>query len=189
VTITPPHGARTLRRSCGRFAAISGYTLEIAFTEARRDKTGKPILWRGRGGESLKSTLPTLQSSRRWRATLYKTSLKEAPLLSFISPGGTAPSDDNDQLAQQIGWPLSINPQPNQGAILDAARRLIQERAWQLLKGPSIFLDRGEVAVTLAVAPPPEASAALQADFDAITGFVLSISLTNQRRLRLFNQP
>ena len=60
------------------------------------------------------------------------------------------------------------------------ARRLIQERAWQLLKGPSIFLDRGEVAVTLAVAPPPEASAALQADFDAITGFVLSISLTNQ---------
>lgn len=188
VTITPPHDAARTQRAevAARFAAISGYTLEIAFTEARGagSKTGQTdLVTRPAGGESLEinAAYAAIQQALAG-TTLYKTSLKEgAIVLSFISPQvGRRHQTTIDQLAQQIGWPLSINPQPNQGAILDAARRLIQERAWRLLKGPSIFLDRGEVAVTLAVAPPPEASAALQADFDAITGFVLSISLTNQ---------
>ena len=111
-------------------------------------------------------------------ATLYKTSLKDGVIvLSFISPQvGQRPQVAIDALAQQIGWPLAIHPQPNPGLILDTVRRPLQEQAWRVAKGPSIFLDRGGVAVTLAAAPAADALAALQAEFEAATGYRLSVT-------------
>ena len=84
-------------------------------------------------------------------STLYRTSLKDgAIVLSFISPQvGERYRATIDRLAEEIGWPLRINPQPNQGAIVDAARLRCLQHACILVKGPSIFVDRGEVSVTL----------------------------------------
>ena len=76
---------------------------------------------------------------------------------------------------QAIGWPLRINPQPNQGAIVDAARLRCQQQGWTIVKGPSIFLDRGEVSVTLAAAPDTEQLAACQQAFVQETGYRLSV--------------
>jgi len=78
-----------------------------------------------------------------------------------------------------VGWPLSIHPQPNQNAILDAARRLLQEQGWIATKGPSVFVDRGEVSVTLAEYQPVEAVGDLRQAFEAATGYRLNIAAAN----------
>ena len=104
---------------------------------------------------------------------LYRTSLKgEEIVLSFISPQvGARHATTIADLAKQIGWPLSVNPQPNQGAITDAARRLLQGQNWTVVKGPSIYLDRAEVVVTLAAVPPTEAWELVQTAFATETGY------------------
>lgn len=203
VTVAPPDDAARAQRAAiaARFAAISGYVLEIAFVEGRGfDVSGSAELaevsaeqMRSEGALSAavapSSNVEPLEINAAYAAirqalagtTLYKTSLKDGVIvLSFISPQvGQRHRAAIDGLAQQIGWPLAINPQPNQGAILDTARRLLQERAWRVAKGPSIFLERGEVGVTLTVAPAADELAALQAAFVAATGHHLLITPTN----------
>ncbi len=46
-------------------------------------------------------------------------------------------------------------------------------------KGPSIFVDRGEVSVTLAEHPPGEAMDDVQRTFEEETGYRLSIAEAN----------
>ena len=111
-------------------------------------------------------------------STLYRTSLKDgAIVLSFISPQvGERYRATLDRLAQETGWPLRINPQPNQGAIVDTARLHCQQRECILVKGPSIFVDRGEVSVTLASLPDAGQLAAWQQEFFAETGYRLCLA-------------
>jgi hypothetical protein len=63
--------------------------------------------------------------------TLYKTSLKDGVIvLSFISPQvGQRHQRPSTGWRSRSAGRCAINPQPNQGAILDTARRLLQERA------------------------------------------------------------
>ena len=85
-------------------------------------------------------------------STLYRTSLKGSEiLLSFISPQvGERYRAEIAALEERIGWPLAINPQPNQGAILEAARTLAAEAGWVIMKGPGIYPANGQVTMTLA---------------------------------------
>ncbi|MFO7634601.1 MAG: MBL fold metallo-hydrolase RNA specificity domain-containing protein [Caldilinea sp.] len=189
VSVAPPHDVARQQRTeiAARFAEISGYSLEIAFVEGRGAKgeeatqPGQIALPTGAEPLEINAAYAAIRQALSG-TTLYKTSHKEgAIVLSFISSAvGRRHQAQIDELAQQIGWPLRINPQPNQGAILDTARRLIQERTWRLVKGPSIFLDRAEVAVTLDTAPAADEIATLQADFDASTGFRLAVALISQ---------
>lgn len=106
---------------------------------------------------------------------LYRTSLKEGEIvLSFISPQvGERQRETIAALAAQVGWLLRINPQPNQNAILDTARRLIQQQGWRISRGPSIYPERAEVAVTLFEATDHAAMTELQDAFAAVTGYRL----------------
>jgi hypothetical protein len=110
--------------------------------------------------------------------TLYRTSLKGSEImLSFISAQvGERYRAQIDHLASRVGWALSINPQPNQGAILDVVRALLGRAGLTLLKGPSVFPDKAEITATLAGAFTETQQAELVAECVAQTGFRLALS-------------
>ncbi len=116
-------------------------------------------------------------------SSLYRTSLRGNEIvLSFVSQQvGERYQDQIDALAFQTGWHLSINPQPNQGAILESARRLLEQYGLRPVKGPSIFLEKGQVGVSLgstAESMEVEKTLANIADqFLQQTGFHLVINL------------
>ena len=158
-----------------RYAEVSGYALEITWVEPgpqavqHAHSTGQPL--------EVNAAYAVLKQ-RLVGSTLYRTSLKDgAIVLSFISPQvGERYRAEIEALAREVGWPLAINPQPNQGAIVDAARLLCQRQGWTIGKGPSIYLDRAEVRVTIAAAVDTEAVAALQAAFAEESGFQLTVN-------------
>ncbi|MFZ6027219.1 MAG: MBL fold metallo-hydrolase [Chloroflexota bacterium] len=112
-------------------------------------------------------------------STLYRTSLKGGEIvLSFISPQvGVRYQAQIDQLSRQVGWPLAISSQPNQNAILDCARRILQAAGQQIAKGPSIYLERAVVAVTLPASPDNDALAAIGEQFTAESGYTLAVNV------------
>ena len=57
---------------------------------------------------------------------------------------------------------------------MDAARALLARAGWTLVKGPSIFTDRAEVAVTLAETPDDAARAEATQTFVEQTGYRLT---------------
>ena len=111
-------------------------------------------------------------------STLYRTSLKgDEIVLSFISPQvADRYRAQIEALSQQVGWPLSISPQPNQGAILEAARMLLQKTGWKVVKGPGIYPEKAEVVATLAELPEAEALSQIADAFAERTGFRLVIT-------------
>jgi len=111
-------------------------------------------------------------------STLYRASLKGGEIvLGFISPQvGERYQAQIEVLSAKIGWPLAIGPQPNQNAIVDAARALLARAGWTLVKGPSLFTDRAEVAVTLAETPDEAARAEAAQAFMEQTGYWLTLS-------------
>jgi Cft2 family RNA processing exonuclease len=109
---------------------------------------------------------------------LYKTSLKgEQIVLSFITPQvADRHRETIAALAHQTGYPLGVNPNPNQQQILLIAQQLLRQAGWAVRKGPGIHVDRAEVAVTLAQAPDPEAADLLNRQFEQQTGYQLVFS-------------
>lgn len=81
-----------------------------------------------------------------------------------------------DDLAQRTGWRLSINPQPNQGAILESARKLLNQTGWTANKGPGIYPEKSEVVVGLAESPDGDSVFQVATSFMNLTGFQLMIS-------------
>lgn len=111
-------------------------------------------------------------------STLYRTSLKGTEIsLSFISAQvGERYRTELEALAQQVGWPLSVNPQPNQGAILEAAQVLLSRAGVAILKGPSIYVERSEVQVTVAGGMDEDRLEDLRVTFEERTGFHLGLN-------------
>jgi Cft2 family RNA processing exonuclease len=109
--------------------------------------------------------------------SLYKTSLKGSEIvLSFISPQvGRRYQERVDVLAKQVGWPLAINPQANQGAIQEAAQALLRRAGLAIVKGPGIYPDKAEVTVTVAGELEEDREAELEAEFEDLTGFRLAL--------------
>jgi hypothetical protein len=77
---------------------------------------------------------------------------------------------------QRTGWRLSINLQPNQGAILEAARKLLSQAGWTINKGPGIYPEKSEVVVVLAETPDGDALSQVASSFVNLTGFQMTIS-------------
>jgi Cft2 family RNA processing exonuclease len=176
VTVAPPEqpDAGEIETAQAHFAEISGYTLEVAVAEAPL-ALPQEITFSNEPLE-INAAYAVIKGALAG-STLYRTSLKDGEIvLSFISAQvGDRHSEEMDRLSQQIGWPLRINPQPNQTVILDTARQLLQRQGWRLLKGPSIFLDRDEVGVTVGDAIVEDVAEALQREFEEATGFHLRI--------------
>lgn len=177
VTVAPADAVdeEAIAAAQAQVEAISGYTLEVAVvslpsisTEIRATADNRPL--------EINAAYAAIKQALAG-TTLYRTSLKDGEIvLSFISPQvGARHQEQIEGLARQVGWPLRINPQPNQAAIVDAARQLLGQQGWRVVKGPSIFLDRGEVGVTVDGEVAAD-MAALTQEFAEQTGFHLEIA-------------
>lgn len=160
-----------------RFRALSGYDLDISLSEAAAPIAARPAAGPAATRWEINAAYAAIRATLEG-SSLYRTSLKDGEIiLSFISRQvGERFREQIDALAQQIGWPLRINPQPNQGAISEAALALLARAGWMAAKGPGVYADRGEVGVVLAQAPAEAEMAEIAAVFEQQTGFRLILS-------------
>ena len=109
---------------------------------------------------------------------LYKTGLKQGQIvLTFISPqiGERHQATIND-LVQKTGYAMTIHPHPNQQKILETMNKLAREANWAISKGPSIYVDRATVGVTLSEEAPEAAINEVAEKLKDLTGFELEVS-------------
>ena len=162
------------------FAETSGW--ELTLTISAKTAAAAPVLLPP-GGQRLEiNAAYTYIKSALEGSTLYRASLKDDEIiLSFISPqvAGRYQGKIAD-LSQQSGWRLAVNPQPNQGAILEAARALVARAGLSLSKGPSIYPEKAEVSGVLAGAVSAEQLAAITEAFLGETGFRLTLNAAVQ---------
>ncbi|MCC6189603.1 MAG: ParB N-terminal domain-containing protein, partial [Anaerolineales bacterium] len=180
VSVTVSSGAETrvaLNAAAERFEAVSGWRL-TAVVAARGGRAAPPVAAAPEGPAwEINAAYAEIKRALAG-STLYRTSLKgQEVVLGFISPQvGERYRDRIAALSARIGWRLAISPQANQSALAEAAQVLSARAGWTIVKGPSIYLERSEVAMTLAAAPDPAALAAAAAAFEAQTGFRLAVS-------------
>ena len=161
---------------CARFHATSGYELSLSLAA---QPTAQVILPVASAHERLEiNAAYSLIKTALDGSTLYRTSLKgEEIVLSFVSRQvGERYQDVIANLAQRTGWRLSINPQPNQGAIFESARKLLNQAGWTVKKGPGIYPEKSEVLVGLAESPNEDSLLKVASSFLNLTGFQMVIS-------------
>lgn len=174
VTVAPPAEGLAVAQIADEFQAETGWALDLTLTSK---PTAAPVATAAASGGRLEiNAAYALCKSVLEGSTLYRTSLKDGVIvLSFISPQvGERYQKEIAALEEQTGWPLRINPQPNQGAILEAARVLLSRAGLTVIKGPSIYLERAEVAAT--VATQPDEPEALAGQFFEQTGYRLVLT-------------
>ena len=172
--------ASTAADLAARFAEMTGYQLDMTLTApVEASATPAANLPSGRACAPLEinAAYAAIRAALA-DSTLYRVGLRgDDILLSFISAAvGERYQAQIADLEARIGWKLAINPQPNQGAILEAARLLIEHEQLAVLKRPSIYPEHQDVSVTLAAALAPETQARLVDAFSQQTGFRLRIS-------------
>ena len=156
-----------------RFGAISGW--ELTLTEAAQSPATAPVFVQPAGERMEINAAYAFIKSALGGSTLYRTSLKgDEIVLSFISRQVAERYQSKiAELVRQTGWSLSVNPQPNQGAILEIARALLTGAGLVISKGPSIYPEKVDVRVTLAPAPATDQQAEIAQAFERETGFRL----------------
>jgi uncharacterized protein len=182
VTISGPSPLRSeIERARQRYQAESGFELAItAVADAPTNKAAQPpVAPVSAPGEKLEiNAAYALIKAGLEGSTLYRTSLKnDEIILSFISPQvGERYQERLDALARQTGYSLRINPQPNQGAILEVVRVLLARKDLSILKGPGIYPERAEITVTVAEALEEDRAEEISAEFLDQTGFRLVLA-------------
>lgn len=112
---------------------------------------------------------------------LYKKGLKrdeKGPYieLTFISPEiGQQYRDVILQLENKTGWPMRINPNPNQNEVIKLARRLLEQRGLRLKRNPSFFQLEKEVRVVPMGDWDCQAFDDVKKEFESCTGYKLVI--------------
>lgn len=169
-------------------AEIEGLEDPAALVDAYRSLTGFELILNQKGGSAsaapqaaVKPSSNQLEINAAYKLLrdaleqhgLYKVSLKQGRIvLSFISPQvGMRHFDTIEALAQQTGYELSVHPHPNQNAILQIAQQKLRQGGLHVKKGPSIHIDRGEVAFT--VEAIPDNADQLYQEFEQETGYRL----------------
>lgn len=175
VAITVQGDGGDLQGARRRFTQATGY--ELIVSEARGGTPLPVSVVEEEGGRwEINSAYAEIKRALAG-STLYKTSLKgERIVLSFISPQvGERYQAEIEALSRRIGWPLEINPHPNQVAIAGEARSLVAAAGAVIVKGPGIYTSRGEVVVRLETPLPEETTARLKEDLMERTGYRLTL--------------
>ena len=180
VSVTVAYSGNTSQISAvpHSFKAICGWELEVNRADVAGRNAASAVIPVTRPGTRLEiNAAYNLIKSSLEGSTLYRTSLKgDEIILSFISPQkGERYAEKIAVLEKQTGWTLSINPQPNQGSILEAARSLLNKAGLVIAKGPGIYPEKAEVILSLATSPGDLEP--LQDAFLAQTGYRLVINL------------
>ncbi len=160
-----------------QFEDESGFALAVTLSAAQAPVAPPPVGAAAAGGQMEINAAYAFVRAALEGSTLYRTSLKGSEIvLSFISPQvGERYRAQIDELARQTGWALSVNPQANQGAILEVVQGLLGRAGLNLRKGPGVYLERGEVTVTLVEALDEDRRAQLEEEFEERTGFRLMV--------------
>ncbi|MCX6059735.1 MAG: MBL fold metallo-hydrolase [Chloroflexi bacterium] len=158
---------------CDQFFEISGWELDI--TEGTQQVASISAIPSGVQME-INAAYAHIKSALEG-STLYRTSLKgDEIVLSFISRQVAERYQEQlEVLASQTGWRLAVNPQPNQGAILEVARAMLAKAGFSITKGPSIYLEKAEVSVVVAGLPEAEKMLGVIESFISETGFRLVV--------------
>lgn len=178
VTVAVDANQETITRACDLFREASGYELTITVS-GQVNRLPVVSTSASSGRLEINAAYATLRAALAG-STLYRTSLTgDTIVLSFISQQmGQRYRVEIEALSRQVGWALAINPQPNQGAILEVARKLIAGAGWEIVKGPGIRVDRGEVEVRLAVLPDETARAQVNTELERRTGYRLALAVS-----------
>ena len=157
---------------CDQFFDISGWELDI--TEGTQPAPASFSAVPSGGQMEINAAYVHIKSALEG-STLYRASLKgDEIVLSFISRQVAERYQERiAEMALQTGWQLVVNPQPNQGAILEVARALLARAGFTIAKGPSIYPEKAEVGVVLADSPEAEKMAGVAESFIRETGFCL----------------
>ncbi|MBE0695773.1 MAG: MBL fold metallo-hydrolase, partial [Anaerolineaceae bacterium] len=175
----PTGESRSLAAAQERFRQESGFDLNISFAQASPTPLPKLVSAAAASPLEINAAYAVIKSALAG-STLYRTSLKGAEImLSFISAQvGQRYQAEIGALSRQVGWLLVINPQPNQGAILEAAQMILSKAGIAILKGPGIYPERAEVVVAIANPPEEDQLADLLITFEEQTGFRLVLNST-----------
>lgn len=197
VTAANPDDARVkdlaavIEEVCRRYQAESGFELKVSLASGpSQPGIGKaqPAVPSSPAAISLVDVEP---AARPWEinaaygaiktalegSTLYRTSLKGGEImLSFISPQvGERYREQIQAISRQIGWPLRINPQTNQGAITEAVTTILARAEALVTKGPSLYPEKGCVEVKLSEGLEEDRLAEISEEVEEQTGFRLLI--------------
>jgi hypothetical protein len=179
VVPTPGKAAPGVEQARRRFLAESGFELDLAITAATHPAAplGPPPSGPAGVRWEINAAYAAIRAALEG-SSLYRTSLKgEEILLSFISPQvGERYREQIEELEKQVKWPLRINPQSNQGAVVEALQALFSRERMRILKGPGIYLERFEVTVTAANLPEEDRQGEIILEFLERTGFKLALS-------------
>lgn len=109
---------------------------------------------------------------------LYKTGLKQGHiLLTFVSPQlGERHLDTIRELSKKTGYQMNIHPHPNQQKIGEIVRKLAHDAGWNITKGPSLYIDRATVGISLGDTPSEEKIAEVNEKLNEQTAFQLEVN-------------
>jgi Cft2 family RNA processing exonuclease len=190
-TITKKPSFYMERREVG--IGLTGVDDLTALLDDYLDLTGYRLIVSGADSTSIPETLTVTPTSQRLEINkayailndhlkplgMYKAGLKQDVIvLSFISP---QVADRHTaliaRLAQEIGYPLQVSPNPNQQEILQIAGRILRQAGLSVRKGPGIHIDRAEVIVSVINLPDQAKLQPYQKDFYQKTGYLLTITV------------
>jgi Cft2 family RNA processing exonuclease len=109
---------------------------------------------------------------------MYKVGLKQGQLvLTFISPQvAKRHAKTIAELAKTTGYTLTVHQHPNQQKILEVMQKLANNVGWNISKGPSIYMDRATVGISLAGKADAKLVEQVASDLEQQTGYQLEIS-------------
>lgn len=109
---------------------------------------------------------------------MYKVGLKQGQLvLTFISPQvADRHTETIRELAKTTGYTLTVHPHPNQQKILEVMRKLANNAGWNIAKGPSIYIDRAAVGISVAGDIDADEAQQLADNLEQETGYTLELS-------------
>ncbi|PJF23306.1 MAG: hypothetical protein CUN56_01550 [Phototrophicales bacterium] len=151
--------------------AADGATLEQGGLLPKRAREGEP-LEQNQAREVALASFPPDARLRKVGMEVHRKRL----ILTFDFPDHAMSqyADEIDELEEKTGWEVSVKPGVNQMALSMALDELMPEGA-TLVKGPSFYLDRGEVGAEINFVNEDDKQA-LQQDYFALTGYRLVLS-------------
>lgn len=172
----------------------------VALQEAFRERTGLELTLELEGARSAPrlSAVPTHGAGQRMEqnqafsriksalqaagAEVFRASRKteadggECLELTLISPQvGARHAELVEALARETGWPMRLNPEPNQVVIKRRARELVPA-GWGLRKEPGFFKVEGCVRLKLEGRPGPEEVRRVSEQLERETGYRLEVA-------------
>ena len=176
-------------RAQSEFRAETGFDLALrgdSFEDQESDAVSRTIEPGQLVAEPSASAADSLEINNTYAAireafrtlgvTVYKVGRKaDAVQVTFLTPVvGQRWQSELALLADALGWPLAIDPQPQQGAIFELVRQVVGRR---IVKGPSLYSAEQKVRVRVLPDDAPNAVELLawQKTVETETGYTLEV--------------